>query len=231
MIPAPSVASECICGHPQLAHEDDVGFCWDCDACAADPACREFVERVLKDGPVALDGGVCDCETPGDWHRVANDFQRAMFREAAKAKAYRAALEELRKAGGALYPAASEVENAGDFDVAPLGCSIGWLKALEQNWVVAVRHDAWSKSKTWRHGGSREVLEFVRQRERDWRWWDNPEIQRPLVSLVAHDRGLWPRGTTRLIRTGTAAMTAMQQATLPISTSRRIACRSGRLTR
>ena len=61
----------------------------------------------------------------------------------------------------------------------------GWLKALEQNWVVAVRHDAWSKSKTWRHGGSREVLEFVRQRERDWRWWDNPEIQRPLVSLVA----------------------------------------------
>ena len=45
---APSVAPECICGHPQLAHEDDVGFCWDCDACAADPACREFVERVLK---------------------------------------------------------------------------------------------------------------------------------------------------------------------------------------
>ena len=42
---APSVAPECICGHPQLAHEDDVGFCWDCDACAADPACREFVER------------------------------------------------------------------------------------------------------------------------------------------------------------------------------------------
>ena len=47
---APSVAPECICGHPQLAHEDDVGFCWDCDACAADPACRMFVERVLKDG-------------------------------------------------------------------------------------------------------------------------------------------------------------------------------------
>ena len=128
---APSVAPECICGHPQLAHEDDVGFCWDCDACEADPACREFVERVLKDGPVAHDGGVCACETPGDWHRVANDFQRAMFREAAKAKAYRAALEELRKAGGALYPAASEVENAGDFDVAPLGCAIGWLKALD----------------------------------------------------------------------------------------------------
>ena len=42
---APSVSPECICGHPQLAHEDDVGFCWDCDACAADPACREFVER------------------------------------------------------------------------------------------------------------------------------------------------------------------------------------------
>jgi hypothetical protein len=34
------------------------------------------------------------------------------------------------------------------------------------------------------HGGSNEVLEFVRVRERDWRWWDNPEIQRPLVSIV-----------------------------------------------
>jgi hypothetical protein len=34
------------------------------------------------------------------------------------------------------------------------------------------------------HGGSNEVLEFVRVRERYWRWWDNPEIQRPLVSIV-----------------------------------------------
>jgi hypothetical protein len=29
------------------------------------------------------------------------------------------------------------------------------------------------------------VLEFVRQRETEWRWWDNPPIQRPLVSLLA----------------------------------------------
>jgi hypothetical protein len=35
------------------------------------------------------------------------------------------------------------------------------------------------------HSGSREVLEFVRTQERDWRWWDNEGIQRPLVSLVA----------------------------------------------
>jgi hypothetical protein len=33
---------------------------------------------------MALDG-VCDCQTPGDWHRVANDFQRAMFDERARA--------------------------------------------------------------------------------------------------------------------------------------------------
>jgi hypothetical protein len=36
------------------------------------------------------------------------------------------------------------------------------------------------------------------------------------VSLVAHDRRQPPRGTTRLIRTGIAAVTAIQQATLPI---------------
>ena len=35
------------------------------------------------------------------------------------------------------------------------------------------------------HGGSRETIEFVRQRESEWRWWNNPDIERPLVSLVA----------------------------------------------
>jgi hypothetical protein len=58
----------------------------------------------------------------------------------------------------------------------------GWLHALKQNWVVAIRHDAASSFKTWMHGGAREVLDFVRARERDWRWWDDPEITRPLVT-------------------------------------------------
>jgi hypothetical protein len=61
----------------------------------------------------------------------------------------------------------------------------GWLNALKQNWVAAIRHDPWSGGKTWMHAGSREVLEFVRAHEHDWRWWDNPDIRRPLVSLVA----------------------------------------------
>jgi hypothetical protein len=61
----------------------------------------------------------------------------------------------------------------------------GWLDALRQNRVVAVRHDAVSRFQTWMHGGPREVIDFVRSHESDWRWWDNPEIQRPLVSLVA----------------------------------------------
>jgi hypothetical protein len=33
------------------------------------------------------------------------------------------------------------------------------------------------------------VVEFVRRRETDWRWWDNPAIQRPLVSVVAVKAG------------------------------------------
>jgi len=60
-----------------------------------------------------------------------------------------------------------------------------WLHALKQNWVVAIRHDAVSRGQTWMHSGSPEVLDFVRARERDWRWWDNPVIARPLVSIVA----------------------------------------------
>lgn len=61
----------------------------------------------------------------------------------------------------------------------------GWLNALKNNWVVAVRHDPWSGGKTWMHAGSGEVRDFVRVHERDWRWWDNPDIMRPLVSIVA----------------------------------------------
>jgi prenyltransferase beta subunit len=61
----------------------------------------------------------------------------------------------------------------------------GWLHALSNNWVVAVRHDAVSGNQTWMHGGRREVLDFVLQHASDWQWWDNPAIRRPLVSLVA----------------------------------------------
>ena len=60
-----------------------------------------------------------------------------------------------------------------------------WLIALKNNWVVPVRRDQWTAGRTWMHAASREVLEFVRARERDWRWWDNPGIARPLVSIVA----------------------------------------------
>ncbi|WP_435015536.1 prenyltransferase/squalene oxidase repeat-containing protein [Tundrisphaera sp. TA3] len=61
----------------------------------------------------------------------------------------------------------------------------GWIEALREDRVVAVRHDAVSGFKTWMHGGSPEVLEVVRRDEARWKWWDNPEIRRPLVSLVA----------------------------------------------
>jgi hypothetical protein len=60
-----------------------------------------------------------------------------------------------------------------------------WLEALRNDWVVAVRHDAVSKGQTWMHAGSKEVETFVREREQQWRWWDNPDIRRPMLSLVA----------------------------------------------
>ena len=61
----------------------------------------------------------------------------------------------------------------------------GWLEALRNNWVVAVRHDATSGGATWTHGGASAVVDFVRAHDRDWRWWDNPRVERPLVSLVS----------------------------------------------
>jgi hypothetical protein len=60
-----------------------------------------------------------------------------------------------------------------------------WMRALANNWVVAVRHDSVSRMKTWRHGGSDEVVAAVMAREAEWRWWDSPSVARPLVSLAA----------------------------------------------
>ncbi|MEW6303640.1 MAG: prenyltransferase/squalene oxidase repeat-containing protein [Verrucomicrobiota bacterium] len=59
-----------------------------------------------------------------------------------------------------------------------------WLNALKHNWVAAVRHDAVSGYQTWMHAGSELVARCVRDRETEWRWWDNPAIQRPPVSIV-----------------------------------------------
>jgi hypothetical protein len=48
-----------------------------------------------------------------------------------------------------------------------------WLAALQRGHVAAVRHDAASGYRTWMHTGSREVHEFLREREAEWRWWPN----------------------------------------------------------
>jgi hypothetical protein len=65
----------------------------------------------------------------------------------------------------------------------------GWLDALKNNWVVPIRRDQWTGGKTWMHAGSAVVREFVESRELEWRWWDNPTIHRPLVSMVAVHAG------------------------------------------
>ncbi|MCB1122284.1 MAG: prenyltransferase, partial [Verrucomicrobiae bacterium] len=60
-----------------------------------------------------------------------------------------------------------------------------WLKALENNWVASVRHDYRNDYQTWMHSGSDEISDYMRKHELDWRWWDNPAIGRPMVSMVA----------------------------------------------
>ncbi len=59
----------------------------------------------------------------------------------------------------------------------------GFLNAMKENWIVAVRHDAVSREETWMHGGPPSVLDFVRQHTEQWQWWDNPQIVRPPVSI------------------------------------------------
>ncbi len=63
----------------------------------------------------------------------------------------------------------------------------GWLEALRENRMMAIRHDAVSKFVTCLAGGTKDVRRRVLQAENEWRWWGKKpdEILRPLVSLVA----------------------------------------------
>lgn len=63
----------------------------------------------------------------------------------------------------------------------------GWLEALKENRVMAIRHDAVSNYVTCLAGGSSEVRRRVLAAEDRWRWWgrEPDEIVRPAASLVA----------------------------------------------
>jgi prenyltransferase beta subunit len=60
-----------------------------------------------------------------------------------------------------------------------------WLAAMRNDWVISVRRDAVTDYQLRMHGGSDDALDFVRRYESQWRWWDNAEIARPMLSLVA----------------------------------------------
>jgi prenyltransferase beta subunit len=62
-----------------------------------------------------------------------------------------------------------------------------WLKALREQWVVAIRHDFVTNFRTRMLGGAPGVQDFVRAHEAEWKWWgDQPDdVRRPPVSLVA----------------------------------------------
>ncbi|HWR54593.1 MAG TPA: prenyltransferase/squalene oxidase repeat-containing protein [Bryobacteraceae bacterium] len=62
----------------------------------------------------------------------------------------------------------------------------GWVEALRENRVMAIRHDAVCGFATHVAGGTAEVRRRVLDAESEWRWWGKPdEILRPHVSLVA----------------------------------------------
>jgi hypothetical protein len=61
----------------------------------------------------------------------------------------------------------------------------GWLNALKNDWVAAVRHDALSLFETWMHGGVTGVQEFLRGHESDWKWWsDEKQLIRPPAAVT-----------------------------------------------
>ncbi|HVJ67381.1 MAG TPA: prenyltransferase/squalene oxidase repeat-containing protein, partial [Caulifigura sp.] len=82
----------------------------------------------------------------------------------------------------------------------------GWLEAMKNNRVVSVRRDAVTGGQLRMHGGTNEAVAFVKSHETDWRWWDNADIRRPMISLVAirpedeYETGRPERGVALRIR-------------------------------
>jgi hypothetical protein len=62
----------------------------------------------------------------------------------------------------------------------------GWLEALDENRVMAVRHDAITGWKTHLAGGSPALRDFVMKRQKEWRWWDDAgqQARRPAAALT-----------------------------------------------
>jgi hypothetical protein len=63
----------------------------------------------------------------------------------------------------------------------------GWLEALRENRVMAIRHDVVCGWKTRLGGGTKEVRRRVLDAEDQWRWWGAKpdQVLRPHASLVA----------------------------------------------
>lgn len=61
----------------------------------------------------------------------------------------------------------------------------GWLRALENNWTIAVRRDPRTDDKLIMHSASEALENYVLQRQQQWSWWLDSKNTRPMVSLVA----------------------------------------------
>ncbi|WP_404304362.1 prenyltransferase/squalene oxidase repeat-containing protein [Neorhodopirellula lusitana] len=61
----------------------------------------------------------------------------------------------------------------------------GWLKALENNWTIAVRRDARTDHQLLMHSASPSVSDYVMQRLDQWNWWLDGINSRPMCSVVA----------------------------------------------
>jgi hypothetical protein len=59
-----------------------------------------------------------------------------------------------------------------------------WRRALENDWVMAVRRDAVNDFQMRLHGGAPGVPEYVRAHADEWQWWNSPRFARPLASIV-----------------------------------------------
>lgn len=71
------------------------------------------------------------------------------------------------------------------------------MKALKNNWIVAVRHDSLSKYKTRILGGAPGVRQYVLAHQDQWKWWEKPEqLEHPWAAITI----VWPEDSFEVTR-------------------------------
>lgn len=99
---------------------------------------------------------------------------------------YRLPLVTLQDAHGTeAWIWANELTNHRNLFIAKVATYDEMIKALNNNWIVGVRHDSVTNFKTRMFGGTEATRKFISDKEAEWKWWGAVDkLIRPQVAIM-----------------------------------------------